>query len=468
MPNDQVQNRSAAQNNSLQNSSAQMGEEKITTLLVRFSLPAIIGMLVMATYNIVDTIFVGRLGSEAIAALSVAFPLQMLLGAIGVGSGIGAASLISRSLGAGDKKEAENALGQVITLALIFGAVVAAAGYYYLRPLLVFLGTTPDIIGLTKDYLIVITSGSVMFFLIMVLNNIVRAEGKPVFSMNVMIISAISNIVLDPIFIFLLGMGIKGAAVATVLAKIVGIAMMLHHYISGKSILRFHFTNLKLRWKTVLNIYKIGFPAMILQFSNNVSLIIANIVLANFGHIPIAVMGLAFRLQMFAIMPVIGISQGLLPIIGFNFGAKKLKRIREALLKSAAIGTVIITLAGVILFLAPSFFLGIFSKEKELLEMGSYAMRIMVVMFPCIAPQIVSSTFFQAIGKGIPSLLLSLLREVMLYIPFILIMTNLYGLTGFWSARPLSDFLAFLLTFVLIYYELKNQGIPLRPQPSFK
>ena len=149
MPNDQVQNRSAAQNNSLQNSSAQMGEEKITTLLVRFSLPAIIGMLVMATYNIVDTIFVGRLGSEAIAALSVAFPLQMLLGAIGVGSGIGAASLISRSLGAGDKKEAENALGQVITLALIFGAVVAAAGYYYCDPSLV-LGTTPDIIGLTK------------------------------------------------------------------------------------------------------------------------------------------------------------------------------------------------------------------------------------------------------------------------------------------------------------------------------
>ncbi len=444
------------------NGSAFMGEDSITTLLFRFSLPAIVGMLVMATYNVVDTFFVARLGSEAIAALSVAFPLQMLMGAVGVGSGVGAASLVSRSLGADNKKEAENALGQVITLAMIFGLIIALASFFYLRPLLVFLGTTADIIAPTEEYLMVITSCSAMFFLLMTLNNVVRAEGNPVLSMNMMIISAVANIILDPIFIFTLGLGIRGAAIATVLAKIVGIVMMLHYFLAGKSVLKLRLSSLKLRWQTILNVYKIGLPAMILQFSNNISLVVTNVVLACYGYIPVAVMGLIFRLQMFAIMPAIGIAQGLLPIVGYNFGARKIDRVREAFLKSVAAGTIFITLAGIIFFLTPSFFLGIFSKEKELLALGTYAVRIMVIMYPCIAVQIVSGSFFQAIGKGIPSLVLSLLREVIVFIPFLFLLSERYGLTGIWAARPVSDFVAFLLTFYLIYFEFKRQGIPLQ------
>lgn len=449
------------QDKDVDNGSAYIGEDNITTLLYRFSLPAIVGMLVMATYNVVDTFFVAKLGSEAIAALSVAFPLQMLMGAIGVGSGIGAASLVSRSLGAEYKIEAENALGQVITLAMIFGFVIALAGFFYMRPLLVFLGTNPDIIALTEEYLLVITSGSALFFLIMILNNVVRAEGNPMLSMKIMIVSAVANIILDPIFIFALGMGIRGAAIATVLAKVVGIAMMLRYFASGKSVLRFRFSSLKLRWKTILNIYKIGLPAMVLQFSNNISLIVTNVVLASFGHIPIAVMGLIFRLQMFAIMPAIGIAQGLLPIVGYNFGAQKMDRVRDAFMKSAAAGTVLITLAGVIFFLLPTFFLGIFSKEDELLAIGTHAVRVMVIMYPCIAAQIVSGSFFQAIGKGLPSLILSLLREVIVFIPFLFLLSDRFGLTGVWAARPVSDLMAFMLTFILIYHEFKKQGIPL-------
>ncbi|MGI6327846.1 MAG: MATE family efflux transporter [Dethiobacteria bacterium] len=443
------------------NNTSQMGEENITKLIIRFSLPATIGMLVMATYNIVDTIFVGRLGSEAIAALSVAFPLQMLLGAIGIGSGIGTASLISRSLGAGNKEEAQKALGQVLILALIFGLITALAGFFCLRPLLVFLGTNAEIIGLTEDYLRVITNGSVAFYLIMILNNTVRAEGNPMFSMKMMIVSALANVALDPIFIFLLDMGVRGAAIATVISKVVGIAMMLHYFFTGNSVLKMQRSNFILHWKTIRDIYKIGFPAMILQFSNNISLIIANAILAGYGHIPVAVMGLIFRLQMLAIMPVLGVSQGLLPIIGFNYGASKLNRIRETLLKGAAISTVFITVAGIFFFLKPAFFLSIFNAEEELLALGRYALRIMVIMFPCIGFQIISTTFFQAIGKGIPSLLLSLLREVMLFIPFMFLLSTLHGLTGFWVARPMSDLLSFLLTFIILSFELKRQGIPL-------
>ncbi len=446
----------------MQNNASRMGEESITRLLIRFSLPATVGMLVMATYNIVDTIFVGILGSEAIAALSVAFPFQMLLGALGIGTGVGAASLISRSLGSGQKDVAQNAVGQVISLSVIYGLVIALIGFFYLEPLLVLFGATPEILALTGEYVIVITSGSVMFFLIMSLNNAVRGEGNPQLSMYVMIISAVINIAIDPIFIFLLGMGVRGAAVATVLAKIVGVVIMLRYFTSGKGEIRISFSCLKLRWETIRKIYVIGFPAMILQISTNLSLVVANNILAAYGHIPIAALGLIFRLFMFALMPVIGVAQGMLPIIGYNFGAGKMARIRETLVKGVVISTGIATFFGAVYFTWPSLFLSIFSRESELITLGSEALQIMVVMFPLIGAQIVFSTYFQATGKGMPSLLLSILREVILFIPFLLILSNLLGLNGVWLSRPVSDLLAFLVTYFLITRELRRQGIPLR------
>ncbi len=443
----------------MQNDPALLGKEKIGKLLFHYSFPAIVGMVVMATYNIVDTIFVGMLGSEAIAALSIAFPLQMLLGAVGIGTGIGAASLISRSLGAGDVREAERAAGQVITLALVFGLLTALLGSLYLRPLLGFVGTRPELMSLTEEYLQVITSGSVMFFLIMIMNNLLRAVGNPLLSMKIMIISALTNIALDPIFIFLLEMGVRGAAVATVISKVFGVAIMCYYFFAGKSPLQITLANLRPRLTTIMNVYRIGFPAMIMQLSINISLIIANYILAGHGHIPVAVMGIIFRLKMFAVMPVIGISQGLLPIIGYNYGAGNLVRIREALLKGAGISTLIITAASAVLMLYPTFFLSLFSSEKELLTMGKYALRIMFIMFPLIGAQFVSTVFFQATGKGIPSLFLSILREVIFFIPFILLLSSLYGLEGVWLARPASDLLAFLVTMLLISRELKQLGI---------
>jgi len=447
----------------MRNNAAQMGEESITRLLVRFSLPATAGMLVMATYNIVDTIFVGILGSEAIAALSVAFPFQMLLGALGIGTGVGAASLISRSLGSGQMDLARSAVGQVISLSVIYGFVVALIGFFYLEPLLVLFGATPEILALTGEYVIVITSGSVMFFLIMSLNNTVRGEGNPKLSMYVMIISALINIALDPIFIFALGLGVRGAAVATVLAKIVGVVIMLRYFTSGRGEIRINLACLRPRLETIQKIYVIGFPVMILQISTNLSLVVANNILAAYGYLAIAALGLIFRLFMFALMPVIGVSQGMLPIIGYNFGAGKMERIRETVIKGVAISTVIATFFGAVYFIWPVMFITIFSREPELIALGSYALRIMVVMFPLIGAQVVFSTYFQATGKGMPSLLLSILREVILFIPFLIIFSGLLGLSGVWISRPVSDLLAFLVTYILITRELRRQGIPLRP-----
>jgi putative MATE family efflux protein len=447
----------------MRSNSAQMGEDSITRLLLRFSLPATAGMLVMATYNIVDTIFVGILGSEAIAALSIAFPFQMLLGALGIGTGVGAASLISRSLGAGRHDVAVKAVGQVITLSFIYGLLIALAGFFYLEPILTLFGATPDILELTAEYVIVITSGSVMFFLIMSLNNVVRGEGNPRLSMYVMIISAVINIILDPIFIFALGMGVQGAAVATVLAKIAGVSIMLYYFISGRGSIKICFACLRLHPATIGQIYVIGFPAMIMQISTNISLVIANNILALYGHLAIAALGLIFRLFMFALMPVIGISQGLLPIIGFNFGAGKMDRIREALIKGVMLSTGLVTMFGILYFTWPTLFLSIFSREAELVALGSRALRIMVIMFPFIGAQVVFATFFQAIGKGMPSLLLSILREVILFVPFMFLFSGMFGLDGIWISRPVSDLLAFLVTSILISAELKRRGIPLRP-----
>lgn len=450
----------------MQNNAALMGEESITRLLIRFSLPATVGMLVMATYNIVDTIFVGMLGSDAIAALSVAFPFQMLLGALGIGTGVGAASLISRSLGAGDEKTARNAVGQVISLSVLYGIVVALIGFFYLEPLLVLFGATPEILALTGEYVIVIAGGSVMFFLIMGLNNALRGEGSPILSMYIMIISAGINIILDPIFIFLLGLGVQGAAIATVLAKVVGVAIMLYHFTAGKSAIRIGFSCLAPRLSTIRKIYVIGFPAMFLQISTNLSLVIANNILAVYGYLPIAALGLIFRLFMFALMPVIGISQGLLPIIGYNFGAGKIERIGEAITKGVALSTAIATFFGALYFIWPELFMTMFSREQELVALGAEALRIMVIMFPLIGGQVVFTVYFQATGKGMPSLLLSILREVIFFIPLMLILSGWFGLIGIWASRPLSDLLAFMVTFYLISRELKRLGIPLLRSPA--
>ncbi|MDW7740454.1 MAG: MATE family efflux transporter [Bacillota bacterium] len=445
----------------MRNNAALMGEDSIVRLLIRFSVPAITGMLVMATYNIVDTIFVGMLGSEAIAALSIAFPFQMLLGAVAIGTGVGAASLISRALGANQQDLARRVVGQVIGLSLLFGLIIAFLGLFSLEPILVLFGATPDIIGLTGEYVSVITTGSVMFFLIMGLNNMVRGVGHPTLSMKVMIISAIINIILDPIFIFVFGMGVRGAAVATVLAKVVGVGIMLHFFLRGSEEVRIDLACLRPHWDTIKKIYVIGFPAMILQVSTNISLVIANNILAAYGHLPIAALGLIFRLFMFALMPVIGIAQGLLPIIGFNFGAGKMERIREAIIKGSAAATVLVTIFGILYFTIPHVFLSIFTRETELIELGGQALRTMVVMFPVIGAQVVFTTYFQAAGRGLPSLLLSILREVIFFIPFLLVLSAIYGLDGVWISRPVSDLLAFLVTLMLISRELKKRGIPL-------
>ncbi|MEW5784148.1 MAG: MATE family efflux transporter [Bacillota bacterium] len=439
---------------------ASMGRDSISRLLLRFSLPATIAMAVMASYNIIDTIFVGRLGSEAIAALSVSFPIQMIIGALGVGTGVGASSLISRSLGAGNREDAAVAAGQVFFLALVLGVAVTVPGLLFLRPLLLLFGATPGILEMTTQYMAVIIAGTIFLMIMMMLNNVTRSEGNALLSMRVMIISSVANVIMDPIFIFTLGMGVRGAAVATLLAKVIGAGLLLHYYVGRRSALSLRPAHLKPRLPVILEIYRVGVPTMIIQMAGNFSLVLVNRFLGGFGHIPIAVMGLIVRFQMFAFMPVVGISQGLLPIIGFNYGAKKPLRIRESLIKGIGVGAIFTSAIGAAFFAFPNFFLRLFSTDPELLTVGAGAVRIMVVMYPLLAPVIITVSFFQAVGKGTPTLVLSLLRQFLIYIPCIMILPRFFGLTGIWVSTPLADSLTFIIVSIFLASELRRQNIP--------
>ena len=442
----------------IQESITQMGNEGINKLLLRFSLPSTISMAGMAAYNIVDTIFVGRLGSEPLAALSLAFPLQLILGSLAIGAGVGAASLISRSLGAGNQRDAEVTAGQVVTLSFIFWIVVALLGYFFLEHIIALFGAEPKIADFAVEYLLVITSGSLTVFLMMGLNNVVRAMGSPLFSMKVLLTSALANIVLDPVFIYAANLGVQGAAIATVLSRFIGVLMIMYFFFySGKAALQLKPANFRLRWDFLQSIYRVGFPAMLLPLSRNLSQILANFILMPFGHIPVAVMGVFFRLQMLVFLPSVGVGQGLLPLIGYNFGAKQIERTREVLLKGGTVITVYITAITLVLFTFPEFMMSIFSPKEEVISLGGHALRIMVLMFPLNGIYMASSFFFQGIGKGAPSLLLALLREVMLFVPFLLLLSFTIGLTGVWIARPVSDFLASALAFLLITKELSRQ-----------
>ena len=439
----------------------EMGTEKISKLLWRFSLPATVAMAVTASYNVVDAAFVGRLGSEAIAALSVAFPAQMIFGAIAIGTGVGAASLISRSLGSGKPEEARATIGQVVLLSLVLGFALTLAGRLYLEPMLVFFGATPDIIAPSAEYMSVIADGAILLFSSFMLAHTIRAEGNAILPMTVLIASALTNIALDPIFIFVLNMGIRGAAIATLLAKVVNVACYLWYYLGGKSTLKITLKHLRPSAKIILEIYQVGLPTILIQVSANISLIVANKILGAFGHIPIAVMGMIMRLQQFAILPVIGINHGLLPIIGYNYGAKKHPRVREALIKGLGAAVIFGAAAGICFLAFPALFLRIFTGETALLQEGAVALRITVLMYPLIGIPFISGAFFQGIGKGTPALLLALLRQFLIYIPLIFLLPLRFGLNGIWSATPLADFLTFITAVLLVARELKLHDIPL-------
>ena len=435
-----------------------LGEESISKVLFKLSVPATIGMVVQALYNLVDTIFVGRaLGPESvqgIAGITIAFPIQMIIMGIALTIGIGSASIISRSLGSKDYRRADIALGNAISAILILSALVTVLGSIYIVPLLKLFGATETILPFAYDYTRIILYGTLVFAFSMTVNNIVRAEGNAKVAMLTMVISAGLNIILDPIFIFGLDMGIEGAAIATVISQAVSAIYLAHYFSSGMSSLNFHVGDLVPHPDVFMETISIGASSFARSASGSLMIIVINNALAIYGgDIPIAVFGVVNRLFMFTFMPMIGIVQGLQPIVGFNYGAKNFERVVSSTALAIKVTTVISIAGFMLLFLFPSQLFSIFTTDQQLIDAGRSATRIMVLAVPFVGFQIVGASIYQTLGKARPAFFLSISRQVLFLIPLVLILPQFFQLYGVWIAFPVSDGLSFLVTFVMLAKE---------------
>ncbi|MFZ5969701.1 MAG: MATE family efflux transporter [Bacillota bacterium] len=433
--------------------------EKMTKLLMNLSLPATVGMLVNALYNIVDTIFIGRgIGYLAIGGLTIAFPVQMVIMAIAQMIGIGAASVISRSLGAKDIERADHVAGNSFLAVGILGILICVTGLVFIEPLLRIFGATDILLPYSKEYLQVILIGSIYFPFAVSTNNLIRAEGNAKAAMFSMVIGTGLNIILDYIFIFPLNMGIRGAALATILSQLATVIYILFYIYGGQSTLKVKFHHLKPDWEIIYEIITVGFPSFARQVSGSIIAIILNNSLAVYGgELAISVYGVVNRVIMFLFMPLFGIVQGMQPIAGYNYGAKKIDRVKEVVKLSIIATTIFASVSTLFGELFPGFIIGMFDDDPELIKNGVYALRLIISMVPIIGVQIIGAALFQSLGKAIPSLLLTLSRQVIFFIPLVLILPRVYGLglLGIWISFPLADFFSTIYTVTLLRKEMK-------------
>ena len=433
-----------------------LGTGRVGPLLLRLSLPAAIGMFVQASYTLVDAFFVGwGVGPEGIAAITMAFPLQMIIMAMAQAPGVGGASLISRSLGAGRRKRAERTVGTLFFLVLAAGLLLGLAGIRWAPLLLSLMGTPPALLPLAIDYTGVLFYGAPFFAFSIAANNFVRAEGNASFAMMTMIISAGINTLLDPVFIFAFGWGIRGAALATVVSQGATALWLGWYYLAGRSVVAFRLKHFRLRSRILRESLSVGAAASARQGAASLSILVVNGSLAAAGgNYAVAAYGVVNRLLLFAVMPVFGVVQGLLPLVGFNYGAKQFCRVTSAMRLSIAAATLLCTAGAAVLFLAPEKLVSLFTAAPEVLRHGRNAARMLALGMPVVGFQVMASGLFQAIGKARPSFVLSLLRQVLFLIPLVLLLAPLRGVSGVWMAFPLSDFGAALLTLVLYRKEM--------------
>jgi len=418
-------------------------------------------MITMALYNLVDTFWVSQIGYRAIAALTIVLPYHILLIAIGVGSGIGINALASRRFGEGNIEATNQVAGQIFPLAAFFGVIFLVLAVFFPEPILTVCGATPDIMDFATQYLTDIGLGTPVFFFMIMAGSLLRGSGDAVRPMAFMIIASVVNIILDPFLIFGFGpfpeLGVRGAALATVIAQLIGAVLSFYYIVARKSAYRIKLLHLKPRLPILRDIYRVGLPSMIMEFMESVVFALFNYILSAFGSLALAAVGITIRIADLAFMPMFGVSMGLLPIVGFNFGARLWDRVWRAV-KLASGGLVLLMgVATVILEIFAPQLIGIFSDDPELLAMAVPAMRIGLSALVIVGPAILFVTTFQGLSKGKEALFLSLVRQLIFFVPLLFILRQFLGLTGIWLALPISDVLAFLISGLWLFREYKLQ-----------
>jgi putative MATE family efflux protein len=436
-------------------------EEKIGSLLWKFSLPAIIAMLVNALYNIVDRIFVGQgVGSIGIAATTVAFPIMIINMAVGVLIGVGATSLISIRLGEQKKGEAEKVAGNAFAIMIVLSLLLTAAYLLFSDPILMFFGADEEVLPYARDFTHIVMLGSVFGAISMGVNNFIRAEGNPKVAMMTQITGTLINVILNYVFIFQLGLGIKGSALATICGQAVSAVWVMAYFLGGYSLVKIKIKNLKPQLSTVMRIISIGFAPFAMQLAMSAQQTILNSTVMNLGgDLALSSVGIMMSIGTLIIMPIIGFSQGAQPLIGYNYGAREYGRVRETLQKAVIAATCYAFVVFLVIFLWPEPIIGLFSKgNTNLTLLTTHALQIFFTLIPLAGFQILCSGYFQAVGKSMKSMILSLSRQVLFFIPLLLVFPHIWGLEGVWRTAPVADACSAVLTALFIIPEMKRLG----------
>ncbi|MCK8816095.1 MATE family efflux transporter [Natroniella sulfidigena] len=440
--------------------SEQLGEEKILKLLFKLSVPSIIGMSTQALYNVVDSIYVGRSSQEALSALSLAFPIQIVLIAIAVGTGVGTSSLISRLLGEGKESRANQVAEHTIFIILIYSVIIGLVGYFYSENLISLFTSEQILIDMGKRYIRIMLIGSVALFYPMIANNILRGEGNTFAPMLGLVVGGILNIIIDPFLIFGFGifpeLGIEGAAIASIFSKFVGGVVISFILFSPKTQIKFNFKDFEFDFKIIKEIYNVGLPAMIMQLLSSIMIAIMNIIVGSFSTTAVAVAGIYFRLQSFFFMPIFGLGQAYMPILGYNYGYQKPERMKKVIRYGLIVSSVFTGVGFIVFQLFSRELILLFNDTPELLEIGVVALQRISLAFPIIGPAIIASTTFQALGKGVPSLVISFLRQIILLLPIMYLLGQFYGLDVLWFAFPISELITVILISVWLTTTLRK------------
>lgn len=442
----------------ISNNSELMGTGKVSKVINSLAIPAIVGMLVNALYNFADTMFVSWIGTNAMSGAQIGFPIFMILTAFGQLYGVGGSSYISRLLGENDEKEANKTSTVTFLLTVISGVVISLVGLLFLKPILTMFGATANDFELAKSYTMILLLGNVFVMSNMTLNSLLRAEGNAMVSMYGLILGAVLNIVLDPIFIFVFDMGIAGAALATIIAQIVTTIYLFSYYLRGKTILKIKMKHFKPSKKIVSEIFKIGAPTLLTQLLSSITMGIMNKTAAGYGTEAVAAIGIVLKVFMLAFYALLGYTQGYLPVAGYNFGAKKYDRVQEATRVGIKVSSIYCGIVFLLFMFIPKLLVGIFKPEPIVLDLAIKTLRAWGLSLPMVGFCMIINMLFQAIGKAKESALLSVARQGFVLLPLLFILPNIFGLNGVIFAQPVSDILTFVLTVTLGVRAYKQIG----------
>lgn len=432
---------------------------KISKLLKKYYWPAFTGAIIHTLYNIVDRIFIGQgVGAEALAGLTSVFPIMLIIMAFGMLVGMGSGVRISLNLGMKNVERAEHVLGNAFMLCLTFAVLLSVGAFAVKTPLLQLFGVSEETMTYANEYLNIILFGSVFGMTGFALNNVIRSEGNAKIAMYSMLISAGLNLILDPIFIFVLDMGVKGAALATIISQFFLFLWVIFHFLNKRSVIKFKWQNFKPNIQIIVYIITIGFAPFAMQLAASVVQGTSNAQLVRYGgDLAVGSMGVIMSVAMLFLMAIFALNMASQPIVSFNYGAKDFRRVKETLMLTLKLSTVIVIGGGILVELFPGTIARMFNRDnQEFIDITQRGLRLVMIMYPVVGFQIVVSNYFQAVGNAWKSALLSLLRQVISLIPLLIFLPKFWGLDGVWLAFPFADTISATACAIFLTYEIKR------------